>query len=404
MDNSQKESFFNIEELFFSRTDKASVVEAGNSVFKRVSLYEWDEILGVPHKLVRHPDMPRGVFNLFWKTIQSGNPIGAYVKNRAKDGSFYWVFALAIPIETGYISLRLKPSTSVFELVKEEYKKLLELEKTKSLTPEASTEHLLQALVKLGFNDYRSFMTHALSEELQARSRQVSGKEIKQIVQLNDIFKMCQSLVSNSKELGKNFFRSSLIPLNLTIQASKLNEKGESIAVVATKYTQLIQEIRMEFVQFEEASLRIQPIVLDCMYAVGAAILQSEMVSFFAKETDSGPIDVKNEMKILNDIKEEGVQTLVAAITDIIIEFVKFKSICEQLKTVSLGLEIVRLTGKIEISQLSHEKQQLDHLINELYKFKIYLDEMIKNAAQIGKSVHSISEDLKESAHQLNSN
>ncbi len=123
-----KESDFGFEELFFSRTSTKGIIESGNSVFQRVSKYEWDEILSKPHSLVRHPAMPRGVFHLLWEEILSGRPVGAYVVNRAKDGSHYWVFALVTPTDDGFLSVRIKPSSAIFEIAKEKYSELLEVE------------------------------------------------------------------------------------------------------------------------------------------------------------------------------------------------------------------------------------------------------------------------------------
>ena len=77
---------FTFDELFFSRTDWRGVILAGNSVFQRVSLYRWDELIRKPHNVIRHPDMPKGVFWLLWDTIKNGEPIGAYVGSFAGGG------------------------------------------------------------------------------------------------------------------------------------------------------------------------------------------------------------------------------------------------------------------------------------------------------------------------------
>ena len=116
---------FIFDELFFSRTDGRGVILAGNSVFQRVSHYSWNELIKKPHNVIRHPDMPKGVFWLLWDTIKRGDPVGAYVKNRAKDGRYYWVFAIITPVEGGYLSVRLKPSSDLFAVVAQEYKSLL---------------------------------------------------------------------------------------------------------------------------------------------------------------------------------------------------------------------------------------------------------------------------------------
>jgi PAS domain S-box-containing protein len=108
---SNSEAMFQISEAFYSRTDKRGVIQSGNDVFQRVAGYEWDDLIGAPHKLIRHPDMPKGVFQLMWDRIKEGKPTGAYVKNRRICGRFYWVFALIAPTEDGYISTRIKPTS-----------------------------------------------------------------------------------------------------------------------------------------------------------------------------------------------------------------------------------------------------------------------------------------------------
>lgn len=68
----QGEAPFGLHEVFISRTDERGVIKAANYVFKRVTHYEWEELLGAPHKIIRHPDMPKGVFQLFWDTLKRG--------------------------------------------------------------------------------------------------------------------------------------------------------------------------------------------------------------------------------------------------------------------------------------------------------------------------------------------
>ena len=103
-----------LDELFFSRTEMRGRLQAGTTVFQRVSEYSWAEMIDQPHNIVRHPDMPRAVFYILWDRIRAGMPVGAYVKNRAKGGGYYWVFAVVTPVEGGYLSVRLKPSSRLF--------------------------------------------------------------------------------------------------------------------------------------------------------------------------------------------------------------------------------------------------------------------------------------------------
>ena len=93
-----RERPFGADELFFSTTDRRGVILAGNAVFQRVADYAEEELIGQAHNIVRHPDMPRGVFRVFWDHLDAKKPIAAYVKNMARDGAYYWVVATAVPM------------------------------------------------------------------------------------------------------------------------------------------------------------------------------------------------------------------------------------------------------------------------------------------------------------------
>ncbi|MCW1934377.1 PAS domain-containing protein [Pararhodobacter zhoushanensis] len=90
---------FDLLELIYSRTDTRGVICAANDTFDRLAGYGWRDTIGAPHKLVRHSDMPKGFFHIFWSLLKSGVPAVGYVKNRNKDGRYYWVLAAAIPCE-----------------------------------------------------------------------------------------------------------------------------------------------------------------------------------------------------------------------------------------------------------------------------------------------------------------
>ena len=103
------------DELIVSKTDLTGRITYANDVFLRLAKYPLDEVIGAPHSLVRHPDMPRSVFKLLWDTIQAKREIFAYVLNMARDGDHYWVFAHVTPTFdgagniVGYHSNRRKP-------------------------------------------------------------------------------------------------------------------------------------------------------------------------------------------------------------------------------------------------------------------------------------------------------
>jgi PAS domain S-box-containing protein len=91
------ERTFGTDEIIVSKTDPQGRITYANTVFCRVSGYAEDELVGQPHSIVRHPDMPRIVFKVLWDTITAGQEIFAYVNNLAADGAHYWVLAHITP-------------------------------------------------------------------------------------------------------------------------------------------------------------------------------------------------------------------------------------------------------------------------------------------------------------------
>lgn len=91
------EVFFDPHDIIVSKTDLKGRMTYVNRTFCRIAGYSEQELLGQPHSLIRHPDMPRAVFKLLWDTILDGREVFAYVKNMAKSGDFYWVFAHVTP-------------------------------------------------------------------------------------------------------------------------------------------------------------------------------------------------------------------------------------------------------------------------------------------------------------------
>ena len=98
-----------------SETDAKGNIKFANDDFCKVAGYSLDELMGQPHNMVRHPDMPKKAFKSLWDTVQAGDIWTGYVKNATKSGGYYWVYATVFPFEScdgsnGFLSCRRKPS------------------------------------------------------------------------------------------------------------------------------------------------------------------------------------------------------------------------------------------------------------------------------------------------------
>ncbi|MGC9456529.1 MAG: PAS domain-containing protein [Halothiobacillaceae bacterium] len=117
-----------------SRTDERGVITYANPTLVEVSGFSREELEGRPHNILRHPDMPRSVFQLMWETIQSGQEFYGYVVNRAKSGDHYWVIAYVAPRRDagdriiGYSSVRRAPLRERIEEWADVYRRMRAIE------------------------------------------------------------------------------------------------------------------------------------------------------------------------------------------------------------------------------------------------------------------------------------
>lgn len=118
------------DDFLVSQTDEKGNILFANDDFCKVSGYTLAELVGKPHNIVRHPDMPRAAFESLWDSVLHDRVWDGYVKNRTKEGGYYWVYATVYPIYDKvrkvktYLSCRRKPSSREIEEAQELYKTL----------------------------------------------------------------------------------------------------------------------------------------------------------------------------------------------------------------------------------------------------------------------------------------
>lgn len=157
----QNEKILNASDFIVSKTDMSGKIIYGNKYFINISGYDENELLGAPHSILRHPDMPKIVFKLLWDRIQNKKEIFAYVKNLCKDGSFYWVFANATATldEKGKIrdfhSVRRKPSQKAMDIIPSLYAQLLAEERKGGMS---ASQQLLDKILNDKGVDYDEFV------------------------------------------------------------------------------------------------------------------------------------------------------------------------------------------------------------------------------------------------------
>jgi len=126
---SSEELKLSIDSFLLSETDEKGIIRFANDEFCKYAEYTLNELIGKPHSIVRHEDMPKGAFEELWKTVKSGKPWKGFVKNSTKSGKYYWVFATVFPFiacdgSKGYISCRRMASQNEIEKYENIYKNM----------------------------------------------------------------------------------------------------------------------------------------------------------------------------------------------------------------------------------------------------------------------------------------
>ncbi len=385
---------FHYDELFFSITNDKGCINFGNTMFTRISAYEEVELIGKPHNVIRHPDMPRGVFHLFWEYLKAGKTIASYVKNLAKDGRYYWVLAVASPCKDGYLSIRLKPSSPLFETAKKLYAETLvfeaEVEFRLGKKEAAIQSHafLLEKLNELGYESYEKFMSEALTKELSSRAEIIgktdnnfvsnidSGFETIPYVELQSSTQRCSDMLSeiysslnvfhqlsnelpdrreNMAELGPTL---SFLALNTHISASRLGEAGATLSVIS----QAIRSLSKDTDRLIDDLLgRIESLCTAAEaleFNVAVASLESEVCSVFATELiNQAPEDrdpnIGEWIEIVTQEMGQRSQSLFEKLSGLQVLATTLSSDATELSQQVGRMRVAQLNGRIEIAAFS---------------------------------------------------
>jgi PAS domain S-box-containing protein len=178
------ERLFGVETLMVSKTDPRGVITYANRAFLDVSHYDEADVLGQPHNLIRHPDMPRVIFKVMWDILKSGAEIFAYVLNLAADGRHYWVLAHVTPSYdstgrlTGYHSNRRSPDRLALASVQALYAQLCDEERRHARPADAmaASEALLNRRLRELGHTYETYVWSLTGTRRTAATRKVGSK------------------------------------------------------------------------------------------------------------------------------------------------------------------------------------------------------------------------------------
>ncbi len=428
-----EERSFGIEELFFSTTDHKGIILTGNKVFARVSGWAPEELIGEPHNILRHPDMPRVVFKLLWDEIEAGRPIVAYVKNLARTGGSYWVIASVVPTEGGYLSVRFKPSSAIFPVVQGLYAQLRAAEAeiedaggTRAEAMSASGAALGAALQTLGYGSYQDFMQAFVPAELKSRDAGMAsagllseehaaaesspqtdlgaiGRDIavvgrflhEEFGQLDEFVALGETLVGKAefvRDLAKNV---RLISQNVSISSRRRESAGRPLAVVGDTIRDLADRVGGLTVGLTERIHNLSAALRHQAFRISIARLQAQTAAAFVAEMSAPPVggtadqaSVGSACKMTRNLTAESA-ALFGAYREIGGTLRLVSGEASQLRDLLKTLDMVRLTGRVEVSRLKDNGEfevLFDTIEKELAAANTQLGELAVAMASIAEA------------------
>jgi aerotaxis receptor len=383
----QISSDFRFEELFFSTTDLKGKILSSNRVFVRVSGYQQEELYGQPHNIIRHPDMPRAVFALLWDNLKRGLPFAGYVKNMAKDGRYYWVFAVIVAAGADrFLSVRFKPSSSLMPQAEALYRETLAAENgvlqrggTEKEAVQAGLQLIHRAMKVHG--SYDLFSHAALNREIKARDAQLarSGAHlfprtlpgehgmacaydscVKVYDQVNGLFQSLDGFVESASGLQEKalavldtaeVFR--LHALNVKITSGHHGDSGRCVGVVASFLGDHSRELTEGTAGLRSHISEISADSQTINARVAMARLQLEMLLFFQAESAAGAAGVDlHAMQTLEECFLESSAHLETALGQLDDHLPKLLQSRENLARTALAIEMTQVCGLTETARI----------------------------------------------------
>lgn len=363
------EEQFALDEMLISCTDKRGVIRYANEVFRRLSGLEWDRLVGAPYRSLRHPDMPKAVFWLLWKTIQADKPMVAYVKNRSATGRWYWVLAAVIPIGGGYVSASIKPTSPLVAQVRTLYSEVLAAEQT--LSPEKAADLMLQRLGDLGFASHADFAARALDLELGARDAATGATNAETARILASVGTNLTGMGVKQADLMREFDALQSIPTNMRIIASRLEPSGGPISAISDNYKFSSTEIarRLEAFAGSDKNLctAMSDNVRDGLFLSSIARLMSQLSASAAGEgANRSGADHDAQHRVFQQVV--GAYSQLAQSTMLQSERVlgDLNTASGEIRRMMLGLDTIRVMGRVESGRLGAGGVGLSATIDQL--------------------------------------
>jgi aerotaxis receptor len=375
------------------------------------------------------------VFKVLWDHIKNDKPVVAYVKNKTKEGGYYWVLAVVFPLNDQFISIRLKPTSPIFSAVRELYFKLLMAETSGGM--ESSEPMLVENLHNLGYKSYDDFMSDALLSEFSARKKLLSVMETEAKIyskvttplglQLNVVLQYSQTLMqsyghwfekiemynhvkSTFKEKGvhlRHLARNIVfLSLNASVASYKVASGGETFGVLASDIRINAKENDRLITHVHTLSESLADTLNELIFTISSLSIQIEMLTCFIEESlqCNGEISGAEISEKLDSLIElvlvysEKLSALQLKMDCFIQESIKH---LDQLERQVMYLGYIQVYGIIEAASNSDETVGFGGIFSQLKGLIQETSEEIVIMQKIGINFHTENRSLIDEAERI---
>lgn len=238
------------DKVILSKTNKKGIIQYANNYFVEVSQYQESEIIGKPHNIIRHPDMPKIIFKVMWEKLHKGENLFAIVKNLTKNGGFYWVVT---KFETTYdkngdilahYARRKAVPTKVRETAEDIYKMILAIEKHDEKLAEETFYEVLKDH-NLTYDELFLEMTGMTEQEVfdyfQSTEKNTNTSNENTILEIENNL---EKIVVEKKELSNDFDE---LTQQVISTKDKLNSNSNHKGFLGSVFDELFDELKKEY-------------------------------------------------------------------------------------------------------------------------------------------------------------
>ena len=372
--------------LLASVTDQRGVICYANAGFCETARFALQDLIGAPHKIVRHPDMPRGVFYLMWSRLKVGKTVCAYVKNRASDGRYYNTFATVVPVQDGYLSVRSRPRADMHALTEELYAEMRRQE-TEGLTPEKSAGHFEAVVRGMGLSGTDDYMRMILNAETTARGAAAPGTDASP-AKISDLASAIEEGTKTVDDIVGIFGQIRGEPVNLRILAGRMEQSGAAIATISKNYETMASEMYSLVRRLDQTGdgpfARMRDAVQKARFSAQLADLMGTHAAQSEAEQETSETDY-SEMFVAK--ARELALAKTSAVSDVASIGATIPETTRLLRRRINGLDLVKLLCRVESGRMGGMDNGLTGIIARLEKAHEAIDHHLTELAAISARI-----------------